>query len=146
MIDVDALLEVQRDSFARASPALLSSWPPERALDRERLAAFVAEHDFCVLATVTPSGRPQARPVRYAVGDGAFWVASARGARLRNLRSTPWASLVVSIGSGAEHTMLLAEGPVTIHGEPPPAVTWGGSWAAAYVELRPERLYSYARP
>ena len=149
MTDVEPLLAIQRESFARASPAVLGSWPPERALDAERLAALVAEHDFCVVATVTPRGRPQARPVRYAVVGGAIWFASTAGARLRNLRASPWASLVVSVGSGAEHTLLLAEGPVVVYEEPPPELVAAHGetpWAAAYVELRPDRVFSYVRP
>lgn len=150
MTDPEPLLELQRESFARAAPALLGSWPLERALGAEALAALIDENDFCVLATVTPRGRPQARPVRYAVAGTSFWIASVEGARLRNLRASPWASLLVSVGSGGDHRALLAEGPVVLHHEPAPELVrrFGARprWAAAFVELRPERVLSYGRP
>ena len=56
-------------------------------------------------------------------------------------------------GEGEEHRMVAADGPVGVVSEPPRGVleSWEtrmGSrpaWAAAWIELRPERFYSYTR-
>jgi len=150
-LDVSALLALQAATAARATPGELASWPPERAMDEHELAAFLERRSFCVLATSTPRGRPQARPVAYTYRDGAFWFASVGGARLRNLRAEPWASLVVEEGDRGDHRMVLAEGPVDVHAAAPPAVAeaWErrhgsrAEWAAAWLELRPHRVFSH---
>ena len=118
-----------------------------------------------MLASSRPDGRPHAAPVAFVVAEGAFWFATVEGLRLRNLRSTPWAALVVmegerdedDEGEEAPHRALTAEGPVVVHetdalalafeplreawlarhGRPP-------DWAAALVELRPQRVFSHA--
>lgn len=84
-------------------------------------------------------------------------MATVDGLRLRNLRATPWASLVLSEGQreGA-HRALTAEGPVRLH-EGAAFVAarrrldegWAGrhehppDWAVALIELRPERVFSH---
>jgi predicted pyridoxine 5'-phosphate oxidase superfamily flavin-nucleotide-binding protein len=141
--DAAAFAAIQAASYERAAPALLGSWPRERALGADGLAAFLDSQRFCVLATVTASGRPQARPVRFAVADCAFWIATVGGARLRNVRANPQVSLVVAVGGPGEHTAVLAEGPVEIHDRGPGALG-SPEWAAAFLELRPERLFSYS--
>jgi Pyridoxamine 5'-phosphate oxidase len=163
--DAAALADVQRRSYAAASKGLRSSWPESQALDADALAALLARRRYCVLATSRPDGRPHAAPVAFVVASGAFWFGTVEGLRLRNLRSTPWAALVVMEGERDEaeagdeppHRALTAEGPVVVHeadafntafeplraawvarhGDPP-------DWAAALVELRPQRLFSHA--
>ncbi len=49
----------------------------------EQLVGFLTEHHYCVLATVTPKGLPQARPVAFTVLGSAFWFATVPGARLK---------------------------------------------------------------
>jgi hypothetical protein len=44
-------------------------------------------------------GRSQASPVAFVVSDGAFWIATDEELRLRNLRATPLASVVVMEGT-----------------------------------------------
>jgi hypothetical protein len=61
------------------------------------------------------------------------------GARLRNVRRTPYTSLVVSEGGPGDHRAVMAEGPVEIHED---GVNLP-EWAVAMIELRPERLFSY---
>jgi hypothetical protein len=84
---------------------------------------------------------------------------------LRNLKTTPWASLVVMEGNRdadepgdeAPHRAFTAEGPVVLHeGDAfaaafqPLTETWLArhghepDWAVALVELRPERVFSYS--
>ena len=149
----DALAGLQEASHARADRALRASWPDERTIDAAELGAFLAERTYCVVATATERGRAQARPVGFVVLDGAFWLATVEGGRLRNLRREPWLSLVVSEGEGEEHRAVVADGPVSIDERPPDQVLalWEqrigsrAEWAAAWLELRPARLYSYAR-
>jgi nitroimidazol reductase NimA-like FMN-containing flavoprotein (pyridoxamine 5'-phosphate oxidase superfamily) len=113
--------------------------------------AFLDERTFCVLATTTGKGRPQARPVAFTVFGDAFWFATVAGGRLRNVERTPWVSVVISEGERDEHRMVAADGPVTVFREPPEGLLelWErrigsrAEWASAWLELRPERLYSY---
>ena len=163
--DAAAFADVQRRSYAAASRGLRSSWPESQALDASGLAALLGRRRYCVLATSRPDGRPHAAPVAFVVGARAFWFATVEGLRLRNLRATPWAALVVmegerdedEAGEGLPHRALTAEGPVAVHeadafgpafeplrpvwaarhGDPP-------DWAAALVELRPQRVFSHA--
>jgi Pyridoxamine 5'-phosphate oxidase len=157
--------ETQRRSYAGARGGIRGSWPEEQALDEAGIADLLGRHRYCVLATGRPDGRAHAAPVAFAVGDDALWFATVDGLRLRNLRATGWAALVVMEGQRDEddpaeqlpHRALTAEGPVTLHegeafarafeplrepwvvrhGHPP-------DWAVALVELRPERVFSYA--
>jgi hypothetical protein len=148
-----ALVALQETSYANASAGIRASWPQSSAMGTERLAAFLDQHPYCVLATTRPDGRPQARPFAFTVQDGAFWIASIAGARLRNLGTRPYASLVVAVGGRGTHRMLLVDGPVRIHDRQALATRldpiWrerhgsAPTWATAFVELRPERLFSY---
>jgi nitroimidazol reductase NimA-like FMN-containing flavoprotein (pyridoxamine 5'-phosphate oxidase superfamily) len=148
---IDALVRIQEKSFARADEALRSSWPSHRAMSAAGLHAFLEGRTFCVLATTSAGGRPQARPVAFTVFGDAFWFATVAGGRLRNVRRTPWVSVVISDGERNEHRMVAADGPVTVHAAPPADLleVWQqrmGSrpdWASAWIELRPARLYSY---
>jgi hypothetical protein len=123
------------------------------------MASLFDDSRYCVLATTRRDGRAHAAPVAFIVAEGSFWIATVEGLRLRNLRATPWASLVVMDGDadvgeeGAPHRALTAEGPVTLHEV---AVlerfeeqwldrhTDAPDWAEAFIELRPERLFSHA--
>lgn len=154
-----ALADLQRESYSVASAGLLQSWPPEHAMGAEELGDFLYRMHYGVLATSRPDGRPHAAPVAYTAHDGALWVATVAGVRLRNLRATPWASLVVMEGEGDQHRALTVEGPVVIHQgdefEATRAVlfdVWikrhgrAPDWAVAFIELRAERVFSYAAP
>jgi nitroimidazol reductase NimA-like FMN-containing flavoprotein (pyridoxamine 5'-phosphate oxidase superfamily) len=152
MIDAEALTRIQQSSYERAAPAVRSAWPPESAMRAEQLAGFLTEHHYCVLATVTSKRLPQARPVAFTVLGSSFWFATVAGARLRNLKRTPWVSLVVSEGDRGAHRVVVVDGPVTVHdscGEQL-LVAWEerhesrAEWAAAWFEVRPTHLFSYA--
>jgi general stress protein 26 len=119
----------------------------------DELAAFLERNDYGVLATVTPDGRPQAAPIAYFVLDGSFWIGTVEGARLRNLRANPNASLVISEGGRRTHSALRADGPVAIHTGPDLESLRAGwkqrhggdaSWASAFLELRPRTLFTHA--
>lgn len=155
------LAELQRRSYA-AARGVRGSWPEADALDEAGLADLLGKHRYCVVATGRPDGRATAAPVAFVAQGGSFWFATVEGLRLRNLRATGWAAIVVMEGGGVDragpaHRAVTAEGPTVLyegddfaaafeslreawlarHGRPP-------DWAVALVELRPERLFSYA--
>jgi nitroimidazol reductase NimA-like FMN-containing flavoprotein (pyridoxamine 5'-phosphate oxidase superfamily) len=149
--DVGGLIALQDESYARAGAGLRGSWPPAQAMGAERLGEFLGARRYGILATARPDGRPQAAPISFLVRDGGFWFATVAGARLRNLRANPYASFVVSDGEDGAHRAVMAEGSMKLH-EPTDRLVaeWAerhGSdptWAAAMLELVPERLFSYA--
>ncbi len=120
-------------------------------MDAGAMAAFLDAKHYCVLATARPNGRPQARPVGFTVFAGSFWIATVGGQRLENLRTTPYASLVVMEGEHGDHRMVLAEGSVVVQNAMPDALegVWierhgrSPDWAVAFVALSPERVFSY---
>jgi nitroimidazol reductase NimA-like FMN-containing flavoprotein (pyridoxamine 5'-phosphate oxidase superfamily) len=157
---IGTILEVQRRSYDSAGSRIQTHWPETQALDRDGLGRLFADLTYGVLATARPDGRAHAAPVAFSVEGGAFWVASVEGLRLRNLRATPWASLVLTEGQrGDAHRALTAEGSVRVHegeqfnslrrrldaewaarhGKPP-------AWAVAFIELTPDRVFSHAEP
>ena len=97
-------------------------------------------------------GRPLARPVAFLVHDASVWLATVDGSRLRNLRRTPWVSLVVSAGDAGVHEAVVIDGPVTITelASEPVRSAWAArhgseaEWADAWAEVHPERLLSYS--
>ena len=159
MIDVEPLLEVQRSSYAAASEGLRAAWPEVQALADAGMASLLEDNRYCVLATARRDGRAHAAPVAFVVSEGSFWIATVPGLRLRNLQSTPWASVVVMDGvadegeEGVPHRALTAEGPVVLH-EPAALArfdkqwlqshTDAPHWAEAFIELRPQRIFSHA--
>lgn len=159
MTDVELLLAVQRSSYEAASEGFRRAWPEDQALDAAGMAALFDENRYCVLATARRDGRAHAAPVAFVVADGSFWIATVQGLRLRNLRATPWASVVVMDGDadegeeGIPHRALTAEGSVVLHEVDALARfekqwldrhTDAPDWATAFIELRPERLFSHA--
>jgi nitroimidazol reductase NimA-like FMN-containing flavoprotein (pyridoxamine 5'-phosphate oxidase superfamily) len=117
------------------------------------LEAFLAEKTYCVLATSTARGRPQARPVAFTALGDTIWFATVAGGRLRNIERTPWVSVVIADGEGDEHRAVVADGPVAVIARPTVELLelWNrrfasrAEWAAVWFELRPERLFSYTR-
>jgi nitroimidazol reductase NimA-like FMN-containing flavoprotein (pyridoxamine 5'-phosphate oxidase superfamily) len=123
------------------------------------MASLLDENRYAVLATARRDGRAHAAPIAFVVSGGSFWVATVEGLRLRNLRANPWASVVVMDGDadedeeGTPHRALTAEGPIVLHEVAALARfedawlarhTDAPDWATAFVELRPERLFSHA--
>lgn len=155
--DVRPLIEIQERSYDRAAAGLSESFPRAVAMDLPRMASFLDRKHYAVLATGRPDGRPHAAPIAFSVWRGAFWIATVRGARLRNVRSRPYASIVVMEGDvRPRHRAVIAEGAVIIHegaaiGEADPVfgenwrMRFGSdpTWAAAMLELRPERVFSF---
>jgi nitroimidazol reductase NimA-like FMN-containing flavoprotein (pyridoxamine 5'-phosphate oxidase superfamily) len=151
-MDLETLGRLQEVSYARAGDALARSWPRERSMTPAELGAFLEARHYCVLATSNAAGHPLARPVAFTVVGSAFWFATVCGTRLRNLERTPWVSVVIDAGSVGTHRAVAVDGPVTITPEPAPALLdlWErrhgsrAEWAAAWLQLQPERLISYS--
>lgn len=152
VIDLTALIGLQTRSLERAGPGLRASWPAATAMDAGELGAFFEAHHYCVVATTSSRGRPVARPVAFLVLDASVWLATVEGSRLRNLRRTPWVSLVVAVGDRGAHQAVLIDGSVTTTTVPPDGVltAWAArhgspaDWADAWVQVSPERLLSYS--
>lgn len=153
--DLDALLAVQRRSSERAGKGLRRSWPEADALGRDGLRARLTDAHCAALAATRSDARAHATPIAFSLADRAFWIGSFEGRRLRN-RATPWGSLALFDGNRGEHRALTVEGPLSIHaGEALTAVRarldgeWVArhghppDWAAAMLELRPERVFSH---
>lgn len=152
------LFSIQEWSYSRAGPGILESYPKDHSMDADQIAQFLDKKRFLVLATTRPGGRPQAAPVAFSVWKGAFWFASVRSARIRNLRTKPYASIVIMEGEGKTHQALISEGRVQLHAakdflatQVEFAESWHArhgqpaSWASVIIELRPERLFSFSR-
>ncbi len=117
------------------------------------LTEFLNKKRYAVLATSRRDGRAHAAPIGFVIWKNGFWIASIEGARTRNLRNRPWASIVVAEGdSTGEHRAVIAEGPVELHKAAESGVffqeykkKFGRSvdWATIVIELNPERLFSY---
>jgi hypothetical protein len=113
----ELLAVLQHRTFARATAATVSSYPPERRLDAGQLSAYLD---------------------RRAAGS----------VRERNLRDTPWLTMVVAEGDHGEHIAVLIEGsaevvepslvPADVRAAAP------GAWVGAWIRLTAERLMSYA--
>jgi hypothetical protein len=152
LLDIEALMRLQEDSYRRTARGLASSWPPESAMGPDALGRLLEQRRYCVLATSNRDGRAIARPVAFTVLGPSFWFATVRGARLANLERLPWASVVIEEGDAERHRAVAVDGPVWLTDAPPPELldAWEerhGSrapWADAWFELRPERLLSYA--
>lgn len=96
------LANIQEQSYAKASKSLLESYPQSRMMTKDELIAFLNSKRFAVLATARKDGRAHATPIGFLVWNGAFWIASAEGARSRNLQNNPWASIVVIEGESRQ--------------------------------------------
>ncbi len=155
--DVRSLIEIQDRSYDLATPGLHGAFPRSVAMDLSRMAEFLGRKRYAVLATGRRDGRPHAVPIAFSIWRGAFGIATIEGARLRNLRSRPYTSIVIMKGDERpRHRAVIAEGAVVIHegaraGEADRLFgeNWrmrDGSdptWAAAMLELRPERVFSF---
>lgn len=78
-----------------------------------------------------------------------FWLPTMAGSvRERNLRGTPWLTMVIAEGDHPEHVAVIAEGPaeVVAPAEVPADVRAAATadWVSAWVRLTAERLLSYA--
>jgi hypothetical protein len=85
----------------------------------------------------------------YVRQDTTFWLPTVAGSvRERNLRATPWLTMVITEGDRGEHVVVILEGPAEIIAptEVPDDVRSAarGDWVDAWIRLTAERLLSYA--
>src|ERR1700722_4957573 len=145
----ELLAVLQHRTFARATTATVSSYPPERRLDAAQLASYLDRRAFAVVGSTRVGGRPHAAMSSYVRRGATFWLPTVAGSvRERNLRDTPWLTLVIAEGDHGEHIAVLIEGPAEVveqalgHAD----VRGGapGAWVSAWIRLTAERLMSYA--
>ncbi|HEX6416913.1 MAG TPA: pyridoxamine 5'-phosphate oxidase family protein [Acidimicrobiales bacterium] len=66
--------------------------------DPAKVARAIAKRSFCTLATTSPSGRPHAAGILYAVADGALYVSTLRTSRkARNIAENPRVGVVIPV-------------------------------------------------
>lgn len=143
---LDAL---QDRTFARATAATVSSYPPEQRLSGAQLTAYLDRRAFAVVGSARADGRPHAAMSSYVRRGAEFWLPTVAGSvRERNLRGTPWLTLVVAEGDRGAHIAVLIEGPAEmvapdkVPEDVRAAAT--GDWISAWIRLTAERLLSYA--
>ena len=62
----------------------------------EVVRAFLEKPNFAVLATVSPSGRPQATPVWFLVDGYCILINTSKGrVKLRNLQNNPYVAMAI---------------------------------------------------
>jgi|SRR5215469_16897304 len=145
----DALAILQDRSFARASAATASSYPPGRRLSGQQLADYLDRRVFAVIGSSRPDGRPHAALSSYVRRDATLWLPTVAGsARERNVRGQPWLTVTVTEGDRNAHIVVLIEGPA--HVVPAADVPAGvrasvtGDWVSSWIRIAAERVLSYA--
>lgn len=140
---------LQDQTFARATAATAVSYPPERRLSAAQLASYLDRRAFAVVGSTRGNGLPHAAMSLYVRRGVTFWLPTMAGSvRERNLRGTPWLTMVIAEGDHPEHIAVITEGPVEVVAPPQvpadvrAAVT--GDWVSAWIRLTAERLLSYA--
>lgn len=136
---------LQRETFATATAATTSGYPPERRLAADVVVAVLSARKYATVASTRPDGRPHATPVSFVLVGTDLWLPTVGGAaRTRNVLAQPYLVLVVSEGEGDAHLALILEGPATVETTAPPEAGSAPEWADAWLVLRPERLFTYA--
>lgn len=140
---------LQDRTFARATAATALSYPPERRLSAAQLASYLDRRAFAVVGSTRTDGRPHAAMSVYTRRDTSFWLPAMAGSvRERNLRGTPWLTMVIAEGDHPEHIAVITEGPAEVVSlsDVPPDVRAAapGDWVSAWICLTAERLLSYA--
>jgi hypothetical protein len=145
----ELLGSLQDQTFARATAATASSYPPERRLTAAQLAGYLDRCAFAVVGSTRPDGRPHAAMSSYIRRDLTFWLPTVAGSvRERNLRGTPWLTMVITEGDRGEHIVVIVEGSAEVIAAAEVAAdvraAMPGGWVNAWIRLAAERLLSYA--
>ena len=145
----ELLGDLQDRTFARATAATAVSYPPERRLSADQLVAYLDRRVFAVVGSTRNDGRPHSAMSVYVRRGTTFWLPTMAGSvRERNLRRTPWLTLVIAEGDHPVHIAVITEGPVAIvassdvPADVRAAIT--GDWVSEWICLTAERLLSYA--
>jgi hypothetical protein len=145
----EELAAVQERTFAGATRATASSYPPERRLSAQQLADYLDRRAFAVIGSCRPHGRPHAAMSSYIRLGREFWLPTVGGSvRERNVRAQPWLTMTITEGDRDAHVVVLMEGAATVVAPadvPAEVLAAGaGDWAAIWIRLTAERLLSYA--
>ena len=145
----ELLGSLQEQTFARATGATTDSFPPQRRLTAAQLAAYLDRRAFAVVGSTRDDGRPHAAMSSYIRRDTIFWLPTVAGSvRERNVRGTPWLTMVIAEGDHGQHIVVITEGPaeVVAPAQVPAEVraAMTGDWVNAWIRLTAERLLSYA--
>jgi general stress protein 26 len=145
----ELLGSLQDRSFARATAATNTSYPPQRRLSAAQLASYLDRRAFAVVGSTRADGRPHAAMSIFIRRGITFWLPTMAGSvRERHLRSTPWLTMVIAEGDHPVHIAVIAEGSaeVVAPAEVPADVRAAASadWVSAWIRLTAERLLSYA--
>ena len=146
---MELLGDLQDRTFAGATAATAVSYPPERRLSAAQLASYLDRRTFAVVGSARADGRPHAAMSLYIRRGTTFWLPTMAGSvRERNLRRTPWLTMVIAEEDHPVHIAVIAEGPAELVAlsEVPEDVRAGatGDWVSAWIRLTAERLLSYA--
>jgi hypothetical protein len=110
---------LQDRTFARATAATAISYPPERRLSAAQLASYLDRRAFAVVGSTRADGRPHAAMSIYIRRGTTFWLPTMTGSvRERNLRGTPWLTMVIAEGDHPVHIAVIAEGPAEVVAPP----------------------------
>jgi hypothetical protein len=140
---------LQDRTFARATAGTAVSYPPERRLSAAQLASYLDRRVFAVVGSTRGDGRPHAALSVYIRRGVTFWLPTMAGSvRERNLRGTPWLTMVVAESDHPQHIAVIIEGPAEVV-EPPqvPADVRAAAtadWVSTWIRLSAERMLSYA--
>jgi hypothetical protein len=148
-VDDGSLEEIQRQTFAQATELTRTAYPPQSRLSGTQLAAYLRRRSFAVVSSCRPDGRPHAVVTSFARRGTRFWLPTGAGSvRERNVKGSPWLSLVVTEGDRERHIAVIIEGSacVTAPSDVPSDVTeeLGGAWVGAWLRLDAQRVLSYA--
>lgn len=145
----EPLGDLQDQTFARATPATATSYPPERRLSAEQLVSYLGRRVYAVVGSTRADGRPHAAMSVFVQRGTTFWLPTMAGSmRERNLRGTPWLTMVVAEGDDDEHIAVIIEGPAEViaPSEVPADVRAAvpSEWVSAWIRLTAQRLLSFA--
>ena len=100
----ELLGSLQDRTFARSTAATAISYPPERRLGAAQLASYLERRAFAVVSSTRANGRPHTATSLFYRRDVTFWLPTMAGSvRERNLRETPWLTMVIAEGDHPVH-------------------------------------------
>jgi general stress protein 26 len=141
--------EIQGRTFASATEATTSSYPPSRRLSDQQMSAYLQRRAYALVATGRPDGRPHVAMTAFALDGTNVWLPTVSDSvRERNIRRQPWASVIVTEGDHDEHVVVLLEGPTEVAdvADIPNEIraAFADDWVSVWLRLRAERVLSYA--
>jgi hypothetical protein len=102
-----------------------------------------------VVGSTRGDGRPHAALSVYIRRGVTFWLPTMAGSiRERNLRGTPWLTMVVPESDHPQHIAVIIEGPAEVVALPQVPVDVRAAatadWVSSWIRLTAERMLSYA--